>query len=120
MQGTALVKEVAPGAVTLAWNAWEDPPPPPPVTLLLAMPRPKALRRLWRQLAELGVSRIVLTVTETVPAGYSTSAALRPHNAILDILQARPASLGHGPWPCMLSWSTGSHAARRRLAMDYG
>lgn len=94
-QGTALVKAVQPEGVTLAWNAWQDPPPPPPVTLLLAMPRPKVLRRLWRQLAELGVSRIVLTVTETVPAGYSTSTALRPHAAILDVLQARTA---RPPW----------------------
>eukprot|EP00892_Ulva_mutabilis_P001896 jgi/Ulvmu1/11707/UM008_0118.1 len=87
LKGTALVKAVEPATVTLAWNAWEDPSPPPPVTLLLAMPRPKALKRLWKQLAELGISRVVLTITETVPSGYATSASLRPHNTMLDILQ---------------------------------
>ena len=33
----------------------------PPVDLLLALPRPKVLRRLWSQLAALGVGQIILT-----------------------------------------------------------
>jgi len=34
---------------------------PPAVDLLLALPRPKVLRRLWAQLAALGVGRMLLT-----------------------------------------------------------
>ena len=59
MQGSALVKSVGHEGVELAWNTWQDPAPPPPITLLLAMPRPKVLKRLWRRIPELGVRHIV-------------------------------------------------------------
>lgn len=57
------------------------------VYAVLAMPRPRVLRRLWRQIAELGISRIVLTITDTVPPGYSTSEAVRPHVVMREVLQ---------------------------------
>src|SRR5688572_6364953 len=46
------------------------PPPRPAVDLLLALPRPKVLRRLWAQLAALGVGRIILTNAERVERHY--------------------------------------------------
>jgi hypothetical protein len=58
-QGTALVKEVGEAGVALAWSSWQEPAPPAPITLLLAMPRPRALKRLWRQIPELGVKQVV-------------------------------------------------------------
>jgi hypothetical protein len=61
LQGSALVKEVSEEGVTLLWNTWQDPGPPPPIALLLAMPRPKVLRRLWRVIPELGVKQVVST-----------------------------------------------------------
>jgi 16S rRNA (uracil1498-N3)-methyltransferase len=45
-------------------------PPPPAVDLLLALPRPKVLRRLWAQLAALGVGRILLTNAARVERDY--------------------------------------------------
>jgi len=36
-------------------------PPRPSIDLLLAMPRPKVLKRLWAQFAALGVGRIFIT-----------------------------------------------------------
>jgi 16S rRNA (uracil1498-N3)-methyltransferase len=45
-------------------------PAPPAVDLLLALPRPKVLRRLWAQLAALGVGRIVLTNASRVERHY--------------------------------------------------
>ena len=45
-------------------------PAPPAVDLLLALPRPKVLRRLWAQLAALGVGRIVLTNAARVERHY--------------------------------------------------
>ena len=42
----------------------------PAVDLLLALPRPKVLRRLWAQLAALGVGRIVLTNAARVERHY--------------------------------------------------
>jgi 16S rRNA (uracil1498-N3)-methyltransferase len=45
-------------------------PPIPCVDLLLAVPRPKVLRRLWAQLAALGVGRIILTNASRVERPY--------------------------------------------------
>jgi 16S rRNA (uracil1498-N3)-methyltransferase len=45
-------------------------PAAPDVDLLLALPRPKVLRRLWAQLAALGVARIVLTNAARVERHY--------------------------------------------------
>ncbi len=45
-------------------------PPRPPVDLLLALPRPKVLRRLWAQIAALGVGHIILTNAARVERNY--------------------------------------------------
>jgi len=45
-------------------------PPRPAVDLLLALPRPKVLRRLWAQLATLGVGQIILTNASRVERHY--------------------------------------------------
>ncbi len=45
-------------------------PARPPVDVLLALPRPKVLRRLWAQIAALGVGQIVLTNAERVERHY--------------------------------------------------
>ena len=45
-------------------------PEPPAVDLLLALPRPKVLKRLWAQLAALGVGRIILTNASRVERHY--------------------------------------------------
>ena len=45
-------------------------PAAPGVDLLLALPRPKVLRRLWAQFAALGVGRIVLTNASRVERHY--------------------------------------------------
>lgn len=68
--GTGTVTAVSDGRVTLrcAWNA--DTPPGPRVDLLLALPRPKVMRRLWAQLAALGVGRIILTNAARVERNY--------------------------------------------------
>lgn len=53
-------------------------PPRPPVDLLLALPRPKVLRRLWAQLAALGVGHIILTNAERVERNYFDTHVLTP------------------------------------------
>jgi RsmE family RNA methyltransferase len=47
-----------------------DAGPIPDVDLLLALPRPKVMRRLWAQLAALGVGRIMLTNAARVERNY--------------------------------------------------
>ena len=55
-----------------------DPPPLPDVDLLLALPRPKVMRRLWAQLAALGVGRIILTNAARVERNYFDTHVLDP------------------------------------------
>jgi 16S rRNA (uracil1498-N3)-methyltransferase len=53
-------------------------PSRPPVDLLLALPRPKVMRRLWAQIAALGVGRIILTNAERVERNYFDTHLLTP------------------------------------------
>lgn len=55
-----------------------EPPPRPPVDLLLAMPRPKVMKRLWAQLAALGVDRIFITNAARVERNYFDTHVLDP------------------------------------------
>ena len=48
-------------------------PERPRVDLLLAVPRPKVLRRLWAQIAALGVGQVILTNAEKVERDYFDS-----------------------------------------------
>jgi len=65
-------------------------PPKPRVDLLLAMPRPKVMKRLWAQLAALGVGRIVLVNADKVERYYFDSHVLEPgfyNNLLIEGLQ---------------------------------
>jgi RsmE family RNA methyltransferase len=53
-------------------------PDRPPVDLLLALPRPKVMRRLWAQLAALGVGRIMLCNAGRVERNYFDTHVLEP------------------------------------------
>jgi len=68
--GTGTVTSTSSGAVTMQCTFERDLPARPPVDILLALPRPKVMRRLWAQLAALGVGRIVLTNAERVERHY--------------------------------------------------
>ena len=77
-QGTGVVEAVSPDAVTL-FCVWEKQVPErPAIDLLLAMPRPKVLKRLWAQFAALGVGRIFITNAEKVERYYFDTHILSP------------------------------------------
>ncbi|HOW96830.1 MAG TPA: RsmE family RNA methyltransferase [Kiritimatiellia bacterium] len=77
-RGRAAVIAIEKGAVELDCRFDEPAPPPPRVDLLLALPRPKVMRRLWAQLAAMGVGRIILTNAWKVEKMYFDSHVLRP------------------------------------------
>ncbi|HEX7795901.1 MAG TPA: RsmE family RNA methyltransferase [Vicinamibacterales bacterium] len=68
--GFAAVTASTDRSVSLRCTFTSQTPSPPRVDLLLALPRPKVLRRLWAQLAALGVGQIVLTNAERVERNY--------------------------------------------------
>jgi RsmE family RNA methyltransferase len=67
--GTGVVRAIDDRSVTLECT-YSDRPPLPPVDLLLALPRPKVLRRLWAQIAALGARRIIVTNAARVERNY--------------------------------------------------
>lgn len=68
--GTAVVEAAGQGRVTMQCEFESAAPPRPPADLLLAVPRPKVMRRLWAQLAALGVGQIILTNANRVERDY--------------------------------------------------
>jgi RsmE family RNA methyltransferase len=75
--GTGRVTRVDTDRVELQCTLGEV-PPEPDVDLLLALPRPKVMRRLWAQLAALGVGRIILTNAARVERNYFDTHVLDP------------------------------------------
>jgi 16S rRNA (uracil1498-N3)-methyltransferase len=76
--GTGMVKAVDEHRVVLRCVFSGPPAQRPPVDLLLALPRPKVMKRLWAPLAALGVGRIILTNAQRVERYYFDSHVLDP------------------------------------------
>lgn len=76
--GIGTVKAIADGRVTLQCTFDDGIPERPKVDLLLALPRPKVMRRLWAQLSALGVGQVILTNAEKVERDYFDTHLLRP------------------------------------------
>lgn len=76
--GTATVIEEGGEGIGLRCELLQDPPPIPRVDLLLAMPRPKVMNRLWPVLASLGVGRILVSNAWKTERNYFDSHVLSP------------------------------------------
>jgi RsmE family RNA methyltransferase len=76
--GSGVVTALEPPRVSLRCTFDGAIPPRPRLDLLLAVPRPKVLRRLWPQLAALGLGRIVLTNAARVERNYFDTHVLDP------------------------------------------
>jgi len=75
--GTATVLEDT-GKLRLQCSLADKTPPHPRVDLLLAMPRPKVLNRLWPVLASLGVGRILISNAWKTERNYFDTHVLEP------------------------------------------
>jgi 16S rRNA (uracil1498-N3)-methyltransferase len=76
--GTGEVLASAPDALVLRVVLDEEPPPRAPVDLLLALPRPKILRKVLQAAASMGVGRVALVGTYRVEKSYFGSPLLQP------------------------------------------
>ncbi|MFI5364592.1 MAG: 16S rRNA (uracil(1498)-N(3))-methyltransferase [Candidatus Binatia bacterium] len=90
--GTGCVSAVTPDALDMDVTLDRSPPPALPVTLLLALPRPKTLKKVLQAVTAMGVKRIVLMATWRVEKSFWQSpvldaASLRAH-MILGLEQA--------------------------------
>jgi len=76
--GTGTVTALSPFDVTLACALEAPPADRPPIDLLLALPRPKVMKRLWPVLAAFGLRRIGLLNAARVERVYFDSHVLAP------------------------------------------
>jgi RsmE family RNA methyltransferase len=76
--GTATVEAQTSDELVLLPSFVDPPPPRPGVDVLLAIPRPKALKKVLPSLASLGVDRIVLLNAARVEKSYFDSKVVDP------------------------------------------
>jgi len=76
--GMATLLEISAETALLEVSLDQAPPPKPPLRLVLALPRPKMLRRILRNVAELGVEQLHLINSYRVEKSYWQSPALEP------------------------------------------
>jgi len=85
--GTARVLSISPRELVLeAPDLTDQPPPRAGVDLLLALPRPKALKKVLPAVASLGVDRVILLNAARVEKSYFDAKVLAPD--VLDELLA--------------------------------
>ncbi|MCB1101280.1 MAG: RsmE family RNA methyltransferase, partial [Kiritimatiellae bacterium] len=74
--------------VRLKITAPEGPVPPrPPVDLVLAMPRPKVMGRLWGALASIGIGHLYIIGAEEVEACYFSARTLEPQYRLPKLIE---------------------------------
>lgn len=97
LMGTAVVDSISETSVSLNIELSDQPPSPLPLTLILAMPRPKMLRRTLQTIAAMGVKNIYLINAYRVEKSFWQTPLLQEqaiqHELILGLEQARDTKL---------------------------
>lgn len=96
-KGSARVASLEPTRLLLTEVTLDQPPPPKlPLTLILALPRPKVLRRLIKDAVTLGVEKLILLQSFRVEKSYWQSPFLQQ---IDDFIQLGLEQAGDTVWP---------------------
>lgn len=74
--GSGVITHIDAGSVELQVSLTREPPAKLPLTIILALPRPKMMRRIFRTIAEMGVSELILLNTYKVEKSYWSSPAI--------------------------------------------
>ncbi|AZD70825.1 16S rRNA (uracil(1498)-N(3))-methyltransferase [Pseudomonas chlororaphis] len=97
LMGSAELLRLEPGEAELQVNLDQPPPAKLPLTLVLALPRPKMLRRVLQTVAAMGVPRLVLVNSYRVEKSFWQTPFLEPEaireQLILGLEQARDSVL---------------------------
>ena len=97
MTGNAEITSLLPESLQLRFTLDMPPPPKLPMTLLLSLPRPKMLKRIFQTIATMGVQRLVLINSFRVEKGFWDSPWLAPEaireQLLLGLEQARDTVL---------------------------
>lgn len=107
-EGTAVIKAVTDGAVQFSYTA-ETKPVLHPVTLLVAQVRPICMKRILREAVSLGVSRIILTGSDTGEKSYLSSNLYKTGEYKWYLMEGAMQS-GHAGMPQVLFAETVSKA----------
>lgn len=78
--GDGVITTISANTITMVVTLSHDAPPPRPVHLVLALPRPKMLKRIVRTVAELGIKQLTLFNSYRVEKSYWQSPALQQRN----------------------------------------
>jgi len=97
LMGTAQVLRLDPREAELQVTLDQPPPAKLPLTLVLALPRPKMLRRVFQTVATMGVPRVVLVNSYRVEKSFWQTPFLEPEaireQLVLGLEQARDSVL---------------------------
>ncbi|MEB0044763.1 MULTISPECIES: 16S rRNA (uracil(1498)-N(3))-methyltransferase [unclassified Pseudomonas] len=97
LMGSAHVLRLEAGEAELHVTLDQSPPAKLPLTLVLALPRPKMLRRIFQTIATMGVSRVILVNSYRVEKSFWQTPFLDPEaireQLILGLEQARDCIL---------------------------
>ncbi|MFJ2390029.1 16S rRNA (uracil(1498)-N(3))-methyltransferase [Pseudomonas koreensis] len=97
LMGSAELLRLEAGEAELRVNLDQPPPAKLPLTLVLALPRPKMLRRVFQTVATMGVSKVILVNSYRVEKSFWQTPFLEPEaireNLILGLEQARDTVL---------------------------
>ena len=86
LMGEGEILEINDEFATLAISLHQPPPDKLPLSLVLALPRPKMLRRILRTIAELGVPELHLINSYRVEKSYWQTPLLHPENVYNNLL----------------------------------
>ncbi len=84
--GQAVVEEISPDTISLSVSFDHPPPAPLPLTLIVALPRPKMLKRIFQTAATMGVKELILLNSYRVEKSYWQTPWLKDENILQQLL----------------------------------
>jgi len=76
LMGTGIIQSIDQDGVEMTVEFYQQPPAKLPLKIILALPRPKMIRRLFRSIAELGVEELIVINSYKVEKSFWLSPAL--------------------------------------------